>query len=129
MAFPVIGILGGGQLGKMLCHAAMPLSLPIWILDESEDFPAASFCTKFVKGNFKNYDDVLNFGKQVDILTIEIESVNLDALIELELSGKRIYPSPSTIAQIKDKGIQKEVYEKNGLPTAPFLLFSDIMVR
>ncbi len=125
MAFPTIGILGGGQLGKMLCQAAMPLSLPIWILDESEDFPAAPYCTKFVKGSFKNYNDVLDFGKQVDIITIEIESVNLEALLELEKMGKKVYPSPATIAQIKDKGIQKEVYKNNQLPTAPFRLFTD----
>ena len=71
-----LGILGGGQLGKMLALAAQNWELETWILDASEDFPAASVCSNFVKGDFKDFDDVYNFGKQVDVLTIEIEHVN-----------------------------------------------------
>lgn len=120
-----LGILGGGQLGKMLALAAQNWQLETWILDESEDFPAASVCTKFVKGDFKNYDDVYNFGKQVDVLTIEIEHVNTEALIQLEKEGVVIHPSPHILNIIKDKGLQKQFYKKNNIPTAPFELFND----
>ena len=120
-----LGILGGGQLGKMLALAAQNWELETWILDASEDFPAASVCSNFVKGDFKDFDDVYNFGKQVDILTIEIEHVNTEALLKLENEGVIVHPSPKNLNIIKDKGRQKQFYKKNNIPTAPFELFDD----
>jgi len=120
-----IGILGGGQLGKMLALAAQNWELETWILDASEDFPAASVCSNFVKGDFKNYEDVYHFGKQVDVLNIEIEHVNTDALIQLAKEGVKVHPSPKSLNIIKDKGLQKLFYKEKGIPTAPFDLYEN----
>lgn len=119
-----IGILGGGQLGKMLGLAAANWDVKIWMLDKSKSFPGGNTCSHFVEGDFKNYDDVYNFGQQVDVLTIEIEHVNTDALLQLEKEGKTIHPSPSKLNIIKDKGLQKQFYYEHKLPTSPFRLFS-----
>ena len=120
-----LGILGGGQLGKMLCEAASPWALNTWILDEKRSFPAGPICSNFVEGDFKNYDDVLRFGRQVDVVTIEIEQVNTEALAVLEAEGKAVYPSSKALNLIKDKGLQKQFYLENGFPTSHFELFSD----
>jgi len=120
-----LGILGGGQLGKMLALAASNWDLNTWMLDSSKDFPAGNVCTHFVEGNFKNYDDVLNFGRQVDVLSIEIESVNADALIQLKKEGKIIHPDPHQLKIIKDKGLQKEFYLQKNLPTSSFQFFEN----
>lgn len=119
-----LGILGGGQLGKMLSLAAQNWDLKIWILDAAKDFPAGTCCDHFIEGSFKNYDDVYQFGKQVDVLTLEIEHVNTEALIQLEKEGVIVHPSPSALNIIKDKGLQKQFYVKNNLPTAPFDLYA-----
>jgi 5-(carboxyamino)imidazole ribonucleotide synthase len=119
-----VGILGGGQLGKMLALAAQNWELETWILDKAPDFPAAKVCTKFVEGNFKDFDDVYNFGKQVDVLTIEIEHVNTDALIKLEEEGLKVHPSPKALNIIKDKGLQKQFYKDQGLPTSDFAYYA-----
>ncbi len=120
-----VGILGGGQLGKMLALAAQNWELTTWILDASSEFPAAQVCDHFVAGNFKDYDDVYNFGKQVDVLTIEIEHVNTDALLQLEKEGVIVHPSPAALTTIKDKGLQKLFYQAHDLPTSPFQLLDD----
>lgn len=120
-----IGILGGGQLGKMLCLAAADWDLKTFVLDASPDYPAGQVCTGFTQGDFNNFDDVLAFGKDKDILTIEIEHVNTDALRELERLGKTVHPAPRALDIIKDKGIQKEFYRKNGIPTAHYELFDN----
>ncbi len=120
-----VGILGGGQLGRMLCQAAIDLDIETWVLDEGEDFPAAKICSHFVKGSFSDYKTVYNFGKKVEVLTIEIEHVNTEALLQLEKEGVKVYPSAKTLNLIKDKGIQKEFYKKNEIPTAPFLLYAN----
>jgi 5-(carboxyamino)imidazole ribonucleotide synthase len=120
-----LAILGGGQLGKMLCLAAAPLDIPIFILDENEDFPAGKLCSKFFKGDFKNYDDVYNIGNQVDVITIEIENVNTAALHQLEKEGKKVHPSPAKLDLIKDKGLQKLFYLENNIPSSNFALFDD----
>ena len=119
-----IGILGGGQLGKMLCLAAAEWDLKTYVLDASPDFPAGQVCTGFVAGDFNNYDDVLAFGRDMDILTIEIEHVNTDALRELERLGKVVHPAPHALGIIKDKGLQKEFYRENGIPTTRCELFA-----
>lgn len=120
-----LGILGGGQLGKMLALAAGNWHYPVWIMDESSDFPAAPFATTFVEGSFSNFDDVLRFGRQVDVITVEIEHVNTAALLQLEAEGKTVHPSPSKLEIIKDKGRQKLFYQAHRLPTAPFQLFEN----
>ena len=118
-----IGILGGGQLGKMLCLAAANWDFKTFILDPTPGCPASQVCTSFTLGDFNNYDDVLAFGREMDIITIEIEHVNTDALRALEQMGKAVYPSPAALDTIKDKGLQKVFYQENGIPTAPFELF------
>ena len=119
-----VGILGGGQLGKMLALAAQNWDLQVWCLDTAKDFPAGNACYNLVEGSFKNYDDVYNFGKQVDVLTIEIEHVNTEALLQLEREGLKIHPSPSALNTIKDKGLQKQFYAEKGIATSSFQLFS-----
>lgn len=118
-----VGVLGGGQLGKMLALAAGNWHLPLYFLDESKDFPAGPFATGFTEGSFKDYDAVYNFGKTVDVLTIEIEHVNTDALLQLEKEGVTIHPRPAALNIIKDKGLQKQFYREHQLPTSDFQLF------
>lgn len=112
-------------MGKMLTLAAHNWDLPTWVLDASKDFPAGPVCSHFIEGSFKDFDQVYRFGKQVDVLTIEIEHVNTEALLRLEAEGLKIHPSPSTLNIIKDKGLQKEFYRENDLPTSDFVLFED----
>ncbi len=118
-----VGILGGGQLGKMFALAAHNWDVETWALDASRSFPTGPVCSRFVEGNFNDYNDVYAFGKQVDVLTIEIEHVNTDALLQLEADGVKIHPAPSALNLIKDKGLQKQFYKENGLPTSDFQLF------
>ncbi|GAB4495459.1 MAG: 5-(carboxyamino)imidazole ribonucleotide synthase [Saprospiraceae bacterium] len=120
-----IGILGGGQLGKMLCLAAADWDFKTYILDASPHYPAGQVSTGFTAGDFNNYDDVLAFGRDKDILTIEIEHVNTDALRELERLGKIVHPSPRALDIIKDKGLQKEFYRDHDIPTARFEIFEN----
>jgi 5-(carboxyamino)imidazole ribonucleotide synthase len=120
-----IGILGGGQLGKMLAIEAANWHLPIYILDQDVQFPAVPYAPFFQAGDFKNFDDVVQFGKKVDILTIEIEQINVDALFYLENEGIKVYPKPSTVKVIQDKGLQKMFYQERNIPTAGFQLFDD----
>ncbi len=120
-----VGILGGGQLGKMLVLAAQNWELETWVLDVSKDFPAGAACDHFVEGNFKDFDDVYHFGKQVDVLTIEIEHVNTEALLKLEQEGVKIHPSPTALNIIKDKGLQKQFYKEKALPTSHFEFYEN----
>jgi 5-(carboxyamino)imidazole ribonucleotide synthase len=120
-----IGILGGGQLGKMLCLAAANWDFKTFILDRSPEYPAGQVCTGFTTGDFNNYEDVMAFGADKDILTIEIEHVNTQALYDLEKAGKTVHPSPRALDIIKDKGLQKIFYRDHQIPTAPFELFED----
>jgi len=120
-----IGILGGGQLGKMLCLAAANWDFKTYILDPTEGCPASQVCTQHTLGDFSNYDDVLAFGKDKDLITIEIEHVNTDALRALQALGKIVHPNPDALDVIKDKGLQKDFYHKNGIPTARYEVFED----
>lgn len=122
-----IGILGGGQLGKMLAIEAANWHLPIHILDQKADFPAVPYAPFFQAGNFKNYNDVYHFGISKDILTIEIEQINVDALFDLENEGVKVYPKPATVKVIQDKGLQKLFYQERKIPTAPFKLFENAL--
>src|SRR5882724_2726101 len=115
-----IGILGGGQLGKMLLQAAANYPVETFVLENDDDCPAAHLCHHFTKGDIKNFDDVYHFGKGLDALTIEIESVNEDALEKLETEGVKIYPRPSALKIIKNKITQKQFYKQSDIPTAAF---------
>ncbi len=119
-----LGILGGGQLGKMMCLAAADWDLETFVLD-TEGSSAQPYCKNFVVGDFKNYDDVVNFGRKVDVLTIAIEHVNIEALKTLEAEGIQVHPRPSALETINDKGLQKEFFVKNKIPTAPFKSFNN----
>lgn len=118
-----IGILGGGQLGKMLAIEAANWHLPVYILDQDHQFPAVPYASFFQAGDFKNFDDVVQFGKKVAILTIEIEQINVEALFYLEKEGIKVYPKPSTVKIIQDKGLQKMFYQERDIPTAGFQVF------
>ena len=117
-----IGILGGGQLGRMLLQAAANYPVETFILENDDQCPAAHLCHHFVKGDIRNFDDVYNFGKGLDAITIEIESVNEDALEKLEQEGVRVYPKPSALRTIKNKILQKEFYKEQQIPTAAFVI-------
>lgn len=119
---PTIGILGGGQLGLMLLQAAIDWHLRVHVLDSDADAPGRHLCTEFTPGPLTDYDTVLRFGQGVDVLTIEIERVNVDALEALERQGKRVFPQPSVIRIIQDKRLQKQFYRDHDLPTADFVL-------
>lgn len=120
-----LGILGGGQLGKMLCQAARNWDVKTYVLDPNENCSAVHTCTKFSKGDFKDYNTVVEFGKQVDVLTIEIEAVNTEALQFLEKQGVKVYPSSKAIQTIQDKGLQKQVFKDNNIPTSAFSLYKE----
>lgn len=117
-----IGILGGGQLGLMLLQAAIDWNLDIHVLDPDAEAPCRSIAPQFTQGSLQDFDTVYQFGKDLDVITIEIEKVNVEALEKLESEGKRVYPQPSVIRQIQDKRIQKVFYTDKGLPTADFIL-------
>jgi len=121
-----IGILGGGQLGKMVLDVSNRWGLKIFILDPDVDCPSSKLCSKFFKGDLMDYDTVVEFGKKVDLVTIEIENVNVDALKFLESKGKKVYPQPRVIEIIQDKSKQKKCYEKNKLPTSFFRVCNGI---
>ena len=121
----IIGICGGGQLGKMLCEAASDWHWKIAVLDKHPDDPAARMAHKFVQGDFTRYEDVLAFGKEVDVITIEIEKVNLEALLELERLGKIVHPSPRALAVIRDKALQKQFFLDLGFPVTEQFLYEN----
>jgi 5-(carboxyamino)imidazole ribonucleotide synthase len=121
-----LGILGGGQLGKMLLSETRKFDIQTLVLEPSEEAPARLSCNKFVKGSLMDFDTVYQFGKMVDLLTIEIENVNLDALDQLEKEGLPIYPSLKTLRLIQNKGKQKDYYVANDIPTSPHQRFVDL---
>ena len=105
-----VGILGGGQLGRMLLQAAANYPVETHVLENDDACPAAYLCRYFVKGNIRDFDEVYNFGKPLDAITIEIENVNIEALEQLEKEGKKIYPKPSVLRIIQNKILQKQYY-------------------
>lgn len=117
---PSVGILGGGQLGRMLLQAAANYPVITHVLENDENCPAAHLCHFFKKGSITNFEDVYNFGKSLDSITIEIENVNIEALEKLEAEGVRIFPRPSVLKTIKNKIRQKEYYRDNEIPSAAF---------
>lgn len=118
---PTIGILGGGQLGRMFIQNAIRYDAEIFVMDPDISAPCASLASKFVLGDFNDYNAVLNFGREVDILTVEIEHVNTAALQQLETEGISVYPQSSVLSLIQHKGKQKDFYKEFGIPTSPYL--------
>ena len=115
-----LGILGGGQLGKMLLTETLKYDIRTIVLDPSAEAPAHFGCYTFFQGDLMDYDTVYQFGKQADLVTFEIENVNVDALERLESEGIKVYPTPKSLRIIQDKGAQKAFYKAHGIPTAPF---------
>ncbi len=120
------GILGGGQLGRMLLQAAANYPVETWVLEDDDNCPAAHLCHHFVKGDIRNFDDVYQFGKGLQALTIEIESVNVDALEKLEAEGVKIYPRPAALRTINNKITQKKFYSEHSIPTAEFIVTENL---
>jgi 5-(carboxyamino)imidazole ribonucleotide synthase len=116
-----LGILGGGQLGRMLIQSCVDFNIHTSVLDADNSSPCKEFASKFVLGDPTSFDDVYNFGKDLD-LTIEVENVNVSALQKLESEGKKVFPQPSVIALIQDKRTQKQFYKNNNIPTSEFVL-------
>ncbi len=121
-----LGVLGGGQLGRMLLTETQKFDIYTVILDGNADAPCAQLCNEFHQGDLLDYDTVYNFGKQVDLLTIEIENVNIDALDALEAEGLTIFPKPKNLRSIQNKAHQKVFYHDNNIPTADFSRFTSL---
>jgi 5-(carboxyamino)imidazole ribonucleotide synthase len=119
-----LGILGGGQLGRMLIQDAINYNVDISILDPDPNAPCKHLCSHFKVGALNDFDTVYEFGKDLDMLTIEIEKVNVDALEKLEEEGVKVYPPSRIIRLIQDKGLQKQFFKQNDIPTAPFQMIS-----
>lgn len=118
----VLGILGGGQLGRMLLQRTIDFNITTAVMDPDATAPCSKICDRFVNAKFSDFDAVYQFGKTVSLLTVEIEHVNTDALLQLEKEGLPVYPQPAILAMVQDKGLQKQFYLENGIPTAPFKL-------
>jgi 5-(carboxyamino)imidazole ribonucleotide synthase len=119
-----IGILGGGQLGKMMLYYTRMFDIHTIVLDPSADAPASLACNEFQQGDLMDYQTVLDFGRQTDLLTIEIENVNVDALEQLEKEGKTVYPQARVLKTIQNKAKQKLFYRDHNIPTADFSRFA-----
>jgi 5-(carboxyamino)imidazole ribonucleotide synthase len=122
-----IAVLGGGQLGRMLVQAAIDFDLTIKCLDPDSNAPCKDIAHQFVVGSLNDYDTVLAFAQDADIVTVEIENVSLEALEELERLGKKVFPQPSVLRKIKDKRLQKQFFIDNNLPTAEFILTENLL--
>jgi 5-(carboxyamino)imidazole ribonucleotide synthase len=121
-----IGILGGGQLGRMLLQAAANYPVETFVMENDPQAPAAHLCHHFTKGDIRNFDDVYHFGKGLQAITIEIENVNVEALEKLETEGVKIFPRPSVLKKIKNKILQKEYYKAHDIPSAAFIITNNL---
>ncbi|TJZ61242.1 5-(carboxyamino)imidazole ribonucleotide synthase [Sphingobacterium olei] len=120
-----LGILGGGQLGRMLIQEAINYNVNVHVLDPDKNAPCRKLCNQFECGSLSDYQTVYRFGKGLDMITIEIEKVNVDALEKLEEEGVLVYPQSRVIRLIQDKGMQKQFFKQNNIPTSPFQLISN----
>src|ERR1043165_3149550 len=120
-----VGILGGGQLGRMLLQAAVNYPVETFVLENDKECPAAHLCHHFTKGNIRDFDAVYNFGKNLNAITIETENVNVEALEKLETEGVKVYPKPSVLNIIRNKISQKQYYHQHEIPTAEFIVTHD----
>ena len=121
-----LGVLGGGQLGRMMIQSAINYDIQIHCLDPDPEAPCSLIAHSFKCGSLNDFQTVINFGQDKDIITVEIENVNIEALKELQLMGKRIFPQPEILEMIKDKGLQKQFYQNHNLPTSSFQLISSL---
>ena len=121
-----LGILGGGQLGKMLLYETRKYDIKTKVLDPSAEAPCKISCDTFVQGELMDFDTVYSFGQDVDLLTIEIEGVNVDAIEKLESEGLKVFPSSQTLRNIQNKGRQKQFYKEHNIPTSAFQLFDTL---
>ena len=119
-----LGILGGGQLGKMMLYTTRKFDITTYVMDANENAPCKIACDQFIIGDLMDYNAVYNFGKQLDLLTFEIENVNVDALEQLEKEGKKVFPSSKTLRTIQNKATQKLFYKDHGIPTSDFSRFA-----
>ncbi len=117
-----LGMLGGGQLGRMFIQEALNYDVHVHCMDPDKDAPCRNIASSFTVGSLTDYDQVMAFGKDKDILTVEIENVNVKALYDLEQQGVHVFPQPSVLEIVQDKGLQKQFYADGGIPTAPFRL-------
>ena len=117
-----VGMLGGGQLGRMLIQAGLPFNLAVHVLDPQSDAPCRHVCHRFVTGDFSDHRTVVEFGRELDLVTLEIEHVDVDALETLKAAGVRVCPDPALVRTVQDKGLQKQFYQEHDLPTAAFTL-------
>lgn len=117
-----LGVLGGGQLGRMLIQEAINLNISISVMDPDANAPCRHLVDSFTHADFRDKEAVLAFAKDLDVLTVEIEHVNTEALVELQASGVKVFPQPEVLAMVQDKGLQKEFYKSHNIPTAPFVL-------
>lgn len=120
-----LGILGGGQLGRMLIQEAINFNVNVHVLDPDPNAPCKKLCNQFEVGSLADFDTVYNFGKDLDMVTIEIEKVNVDALEALEEEGVLVYPQSRVIRLIQDKGLQKQFFKQNDIPTSAFQFISN----
>ncbi len=120
-----IGVLGGGQLGRMMIQSGIDFNLDISVLDPDPNAPCKNLTGNFQVGKLTDFDTVYQFGKGKDLVTIEIENVNTDALKKLQEEGVKVYPQPEVIETIKDKGTQKDFYKANGIPTSEYMLLDN----
>lgn len=121
-----VGILGGGQLGRMLLQAAANYPVETFVLENDNECPAAHLCHHFTRGDIKEFDSVYNFGKNLDAITIEIENVNVEALEKLETEGVKVFPKPAVLRTIKNKILQKKYYRQHQIPTADFIITNSL---
>ncbi|MBD3317628.1 MAG: 5-(carboxyamino)imidazole ribonucleotide synthase [Chitinivibrionales bacterium] len=119
-----LGIIQGGQLGRMLLQPCMNFGITPYVMDKDPSAPCREFCEHFFRGDARSREDVYEFGKRLDMLTLEYEDVNLEALVQLEKDGVRVHPSPAVIKTIQDKGLQKTFFHENGIPTSEFVLLN-----
>jgi 5-(carboxyamino)imidazole ribonucleotide synthase len=117
-----LGVLGGGQLGRMLIQETINYNVNVCVIDPDKNAPCKDIANEFTTGSLKDFDQVYSFGKSVDLLTIEIEHVNVEAMEKLEKEGIKVFPQPSVLRIIQDKGLQKNFYRDNGIPTADYFL-------
>ncbi len=120
-----IGLLGGGQLGRMLLQEAIDLNIHLYCLDPDKNAPCAKIAHSFTVGSLTDYETVINFGKDKHLISVEIENVNVEALKDLEKRGVKVFPQPHILELIQDKGLQKQFYQEHQIPTAPFVLIEN----
>ena len=117
-----VGVLGGGQLGRMMIQAAADWDLRVEVMDPAADAPCRHLTHRFVQGDLQDADAVFEFGKELDVITIEIEHVSVDGLRRLKAAGVEVHPDPEHLATIQDKGLQKQFFAAHNIPSAPFTL-------